>query len=203
MEKQRLIGAGRYGEVWQGLWRDQQVAIKISFSQDAPSWESETSIYMTDLMRHENILGFVAADKIDFDFSLQYWLITDFMPHGSLLEFLSEHSLSLCEAFKLAKGVAAGIAHLHSDIKGGHRFNSSEGLYKPCIVHRDLKSKNILVNCNGEAVIGDFGLAVRYGQDSHRHLCQLFYKREGTKRYLSPELMEETVEESDICEVSN
>lgn len=156
---------------------------------------------MTYLIRHENILGFVAADKIDFDFSLQYWLITDFMPHGSLLEFLSEHSLSFNESFKLAKGVAAGVAHLHTEIKGGHRFNSSEGLYKPCIVHRDLKSKNILVNCNGEAVIGDFGLAVRYTQNSRGFLCDLFYKREGTKRYLSPELMEDIVDENDVYEV--
>ncbi|KAI6659589.1 TGFBRIa [Oopsacas minuta] len=201
VEKKKLIGSGRYGEVWQGVWRDQLVAVKISYSQDAPSWEAETHIYMTNLIRHENILGFVAADKIDLDFSLQYWLITDYMSHGSLLDFLYEHPLSLRDALRLGKGAAAGLAHLHSEIKGGHKFNSSEGLYKPCIIHRDLKSKNILVSSTGEAVIGDFGLAIRYNQDSPRYLCNLFYKREGTKRYLSPELMEDKVEEADISEI--
>ena len=203
MEKQRLIGIGRYGQVWQGVWRDQQVAVKIFNSSDAPSWEAETEIFMTDMLRHENILGFVAADKFDLDFPLQYWIITDYLSNGSLMEYLSERTLSLRETLRLAKGVASGVSHLHTEIKGGNKFNSNAVLYKPCIVHRDIKSRNILVSSTGEAVLADFGLAVRYGRDiTAQYLIDMFYRREGTKRYMSPELLQERVYEDDVCEVS-
>ena len=193
---------GRYGQVWQGVWRHQQVAVKIFNSSDAPSWEAETEIFMTDMLRHENILGFIAADKFDMDYSLQYWIITDYISNGSLMEYLARNTLSLLETLKLAKGVASGVSHLHTEIKGGHKFDSNAALYKPCIVHRDIKSRNILVSATGEAVLADFGLAVKYGHDMAQNLCDLFHLREGTKRYLSPELLQDRVDENNVCEVS-
>ena len=171
-------------------------------SSDAPSWEAETEIFMTDLLRHENILGFIAADKFDMGYSLQHWIITDYISNGSLMEYLSERTLSIPETLRLAKGVASGVSHLHTEIKGGHRFNSNTALYKPCVTHRDIKSRNILVSATGDAVLADFGLAVRYGHDTPQYLCDLFYRREGTKRYMSPELLQERVDENDVCEVS-
>jgi bone morphogenetic protein receptor type-1B len=56
------IGKGRYGEVWLARWRDEKVAAKVFFTTEEASWFRETEIYQTVLMRHENILGFIAAD---------------------------------------------------------------------------------------------------------------------------------------------
>lgn len=56
------IGKGRYGEVWLAKWRDEKVAAKVFFTTEEASWFRETEIYQTVLMRHENILGFIAAD---------------------------------------------------------------------------------------------------------------------------------------------
>ena len=60
----RLIGKGRYGEVWLGRWRGEKVAVKVFFTREEASWFRETEIYQTVLMRHENILGMSALDQI-------------------------------------------------------------------------------------------------------------------------------------------
>ena len=57
-----MIGKGRYGDVWKATWRGEDVAVKVFFTTDEASWFRETEIYQTVLMRHENILGFIAAD---------------------------------------------------------------------------------------------------------------------------------------------
>jgi hypothetical protein len=58
-----VIGKGRYGEVWRSRWRGEQVAVKIFTSRDEKSWIREVEIYQTVSLRHENILGFIAADN--------------------------------------------------------------------------------------------------------------------------------------------
>lgn len=52
-----LIGKGRFGEVYKGVWRGQSVAVKIFSSRDECSWFREAEIYQTTMLRHENLLG--------------------------------------------------------------------------------------------------------------------------------------------------
>lgn len=56
------VGKGRYGEVWLARWRGERVAVKVFFTTEEQAWCRETEIYQTVLMRHDNILGFIAAD---------------------------------------------------------------------------------------------------------------------------------------------
>ena len=58
------IGAGRYGDVYQGKWREDHVAVKIFSTNDERSWFREIDIYQTVCLRHENILGYIAADNM-------------------------------------------------------------------------------------------------------------------------------------------
>ncbi|XP_042172018.1 activin receptor type-1C-like isoform X2 [Oncorhynchus tshawytscha] len=60
---QETIGKGRFGEVWRGRWRGEDVAVKIFSSRDERSWFREAEIYQTIMLRHESILGFIAADN--------------------------------------------------------------------------------------------------------------------------------------------
>ncbi|XP_032732631.1 activin receptor type-1B isoform X3 [Lontra canadensis] len=60
---QEIIGKGRFGEVWRGRWRGGDVAVKIFSSREERSWFREAEIYQTVMLRHENILGFIAADN--------------------------------------------------------------------------------------------------------------------------------------------
>jgi hypothetical protein len=49
--------------VWRGKWRGEEVAVKIFSSREERSWFREAEIYQTVMLRHENILGFIAADN--------------------------------------------------------------------------------------------------------------------------------------------
>lgn len=62
---------------------------------------------------------------------------------------------------------------------------------KPAIAHRDIKTKNILVKANGTCVIADFGLAVMH-YHSTGQMDIPPNPRVGTKRYMSPEVLDET-----------
>lgn len=62
---------------------------------------------------------------------------------------------------------------------------------KPAIAHRDLKTKNILIRMNGSCVIADFGLAVTHVQATGQ-MDIADNPRVGTKRYMAPEVLDET-----------
>ncbi|XP_022832239.1 TGF-beta receptor type-1-like isoform X2 [Spodoptera litura] len=180
-----IIGKGRFGEVWRGRWRGENVAVKIFSSREESSWFREAEIYQTVMLRHENILGFIAADNKDNGTWTQLWLITDYHENGSLFDFLSARTIDSMTLVKMSLSIATGLAHLHMDIVG------TKG--KPAIAHRDLKSKNILVKSNLTCVIGDLGLAVRHNVASDS-VDVPTTNRVGTKRYMAPEVLDETMD---------
>ncbi|KMQ97287.1 tgf-beta receptor type-1 [Lasius niger] len=114
----------------------------------------------------------------------QLWLITDYHEKGSLFDYLNRSTVDTNGMIRMALSIATGLAHLHMEIVG------TQG--KPAIAHRDLKSKNILVKTNGTCAIGDLGLAVRHDVITDTVDIQL-NNRVGTKRYMAPEVLEETI----------
>nr|XP_029720052.1 TGF-beta receptor type-1 isoform X2 [Aedes albopictus] len=179
-----VIGKGRFGEVWRGKWRGENVAVKIFSSREECSWFREAEIYQTIMLRHENILGFIAADNKDNGTWTQLWLVTDYHENGSLFDFLTARSIDTKTMVEMAYSIATGLAHLHMDIVG------TRG--KPAIAHRDLKSKNILVKSNLTCCIGDLGLAVRHNVATDTVDIPSTH-RVGTKRYMAPEVLDETI----------
>ncbi|XP_018616160.1 serine/threonine-protein kinase receptor R3 isoform X2 [Scleropages formosus] len=178
------VGKGRYGEVWRGTWMGESVAVKIFSSRDEQSWFRETEIYNTVQLRHENILGFIASDMTSKNSSTQLWLITHYHELGSLYDFLQYSSLDPEGCLRMCQSVACGLVHLHTEIR------SFQG--KPAIAHRDLKSRNILVKKNGQCCIADLGLAVIHSQTTD-YLDVGNNPRVGTKRYMAPEVLDETI----------
>ncbi|NP_001084084.1 transforming growth factor beta receptor I S homeolog precursor [Xenopus laevis] len=181
---QESIGKGRFGEVWRGKWRGEEVAVKIFSSREERSWFREAEIYQTVMLRHENILGFIAADNKDNGTWTQLWLVSDYHEHGSLFDYLNRYTVNVEGMLKLSLSTASGLAHLHMEIVG------TQG--KPAIAHRDLKSKNILVKKNGTCCIADLGLAVRH--DSATDTIDIAPNhRVGTKRYMAPEVLDDSI----------
>ncbi|KAM6459195.1 activin receptor type-1C isoform 1-T1 [Liasis olivaceus] len=181
---QEIVGKGRFGEVWRGKWCGEDVAVKIFSSRDERSWFREAEIYQTIMLRHENILGFIAADNKDNGTWTQLWLVTDYYEQGSLFDYLNSNTVTADGMVKLTFSVASGLAHLHMEIVG------TQG--KPAISHRDLKSKNILVKRNETCAIADLGLAVKH--DSILNTIDIPQNpRVGTKRYMAPEILDDTM----------
>lgn len=182
---ERQIGEGRFGKVCLANWRGEHVAVKIFTTINNQSWLRETEIYQTVLLRHENILGFIAADLKVSGPGAQMMLITEYHKRGSLHEFLKENTIDTTQLVVMARSIASGLAHLHEPINGTHG--------KPCIAHRDIKSRNILVKTDGECCIADFALAVRY--DSRRNEIDIAANpRVGTRRYMAPEVVNDTID---------
>ncbi|XP_072034860.1 TGF-beta receptor type-1-like [Amphiura filiformis] len=178
------IGRGRYGEVYKGRWRGEYVAVKVFSAREERSWFREAEIYQTVMLRHENILGFIAADNKDNGTWTQLLLISDYHENGSLFDYLNRTTVDIQGMIKLVLSTANGLAHLHMEIVG------MQG--KPAIAHRDLKSKNILVKRTGQCAIADLGLAVRH--DSATDTVDIApNNRIGTKRYMPPEVLDETI----------
>ncbi|CAD5226941.1 unnamed protein product [Bursaphelenchus xylophilus] len=172
------LARGRYGDVWLGDWKGEKVAVKIFEARDEHSWHRETEIYSTNMLRHNNLLRWIASDNKDTGTATQLWLITEYMRNGSLYDFLEKNSVSLDEAVQFVRSLAHGLSYLHTEVPGITN--------KPAIAHRDIKSRNILVKNDMTLVIADLGLAVRNLPDG---IDLPDTSRGGTVRYMAPEVL--------------
>ena len=176
------IGNGRYGQVFLGYYQGEPVAVKKFASRDEKSWVRETEIYNTLLLRHDNILGFFASDMVSNNGVTELWLITQYHQFGSLYDFLNQEAVSPKVMLQMTISTCSGLAHLHTELYGTQA--------KPAIAHRDIKSKNILVKNNMTCCVADFGLAVF---KDHNEMNMPTNPKQGTKRYMAPEILNETI----------
>uniref|UniRef100_A0A8C6VQY1 TGF-beta receptor type-2 n=1 Tax=Nothobranchius furzeri TaxID=105023 RepID=A0A8C6VQY1_NOTFU len=186
IELDLLVGKGRFAQVYKAKLKQttsdqfETVAVKIFPYEEYASWKNEKDIFSNTDLRHENVLHFLTAEERKVE--KQYWLITAFHPTGNLQEFLTQHVLSWEELQVLSSSLARGVAHLHSD-------RLPCGRHKVPIVHRDLKSSNILVKKDLTCCLCDFGLALRL--DSSLSVDDLANSGQvGTARYMAPEVLE-------------
>lgn len=183
-----ILSKGRFSEVWLAKLQDRNVAVKMYPTQSEASCYREIEIFQKVIMRHKNILGFIAADIRTHGSQPFKIVITEYHQQGSLYEYLQNHALN-SEVLKiLAVSLASGLCHLHSEING------KPG--KISVAHRDLTSKNILVNDNDECVIGDFALAGMI--DSITRDTDIYpNERLPTIRYMAPEMLMNKLNEND------
>ncbi|XP_046879745.1 activin receptor type-2B-like isoform X1 [Hypomesus transpacificus] len=173
---------GRFGCVWKAQMMNEYVAVKIFPIQDKQSWSNERDVFSTPGMKHDNLLRYIGAEKRGTNLEMELWLITEFHERGSLTDYLKGNVLSWPELCHIAETMACGLAYLHEDVP----HCKGEGP-KPAIAHRDFKSKNVMLRTDLSAIIGDFGLAVRFEPgkppgDTHGQV--------GTRRYMAPEVLE-------------
>jgi len=186
LEFLKVIGTGRYGNVFYGRFRGNPVAIKAFATTEEKSWRREETIYRTPLIRHENILGFYNCVIRGTGGVTQMLLVTDYHAHGSLFDFLSTHVLNEESALSIMHSISSGLCHLHSDIVSRQR--------KPGIAHRDIKSKNILVKDDMTCCLADFGLSVTFESASRALDLGDENNRVGTKRYMAPEVLDNSMD---------
>lgn len=176
------IGQGSCGSVYHALWFGSDVAVKIFSKQEYSddlilSFRQEVSLMKR--LRHPNVLLFMGAVTSP----QRLCIITEFLPRGSLFLLLQKNTsrLDWRRRVHMAMDIARGMNYLH-------HFN-------PPIIHRDLKSSNLLVDKNWTVKVGDFGLS-RLKHDSY-----LSTKTgKGTPQWMAPEALrnEPSDEKSDV-----
>lgn len=183
------VGKGRFAEVYKAKLRQspseqfETVAVKIFPYEEYASWKNEKDIFSDIDLKHENILHFLTAEERKVE--KQYWLITAYHPRGNLQEYLTHHFVSWEDLRLLGASLAQGVAHLHSD-------HTPCGRPKVPIVHRDLKSSNILVKNDLTCCLCDFGLGLRL--DNSLSVDDLANSGQvGTARYMAPEVLESRI----------
>lgn len=168
-EKQGL-GTGAYGTVYAGKLHDEWVAIKRIKHRGNDSIEQVMNeIRLISSVRHQNLVRLLGCSIERGEQILVY----EFMANGTLCQHLQRErgdGLSWPIRLTIATQTAQAIAHLHSAIK-------------PPIYHRDIKSSNILLDCNFKAKLADFGLS-RLGMAESSHISTA---PQGTPGYLDPQ----------------
>ncbi|KAF7834557.1 putative serine/threonine-protein kinase SIS8 isoform X1 [Senna tora] len=140
------IGLGSYGEVHRGEWHGTEVAVKKFLDQDIYGEsleEFKSEVRIMKRLRHPNVVLFMGAVTRPPNLSI----VTEFLPRGSLYRLIHRPNNQLDERrrLRMALDAARGMNYLHN--------------CTPVIVHRDLKSPNLLVDKNWVVKVCDFGLS--------------------------------------------
>ncbi|GLU06661.1 hypothetical protein SLE2022_236680 [Rubroshorea leprosula] len=179
------LGYGGYGKVYRGILSDGQ-AVAIKRAQQGSmqgGLEFKTEIELLSRVHHKNLVGLVG-----FCFEQgEQMLIYEFMAHGTLRDNLLGRSsiyLDWKRRLRIALGAARGLTYLHE-------------LANPPIIHRDVKSSNILLDENFTAKVADFGLSKLVSDSSKGHVST---QVKGTLGYLDPEyyMTQQLTEKSDV-----
>lgn len=183
-----MIGQGKYGTVWKGQVNEQSVAVKIYPAQHRQYFLNEKDIYSLPMMDSPTLLEYYGCDeRRTLDDSIEYLLVLSLAPFGCLQDWLRENTSSFSVFTAMAKSVARGLSHLHTEMKRGD-------LKKACVCHRDLNSRNILVKADLTCCVADFGFALktlgpRYEWRGEIAVAETKSINEvGTLRYLAPEV---------------
>ncbi|XP_062176311.1 leucine-rich repeat receptor protein kinase HPCA1-like isoform X2 [Alnus glutinosa] len=179
------IGSGGYGKVYRGILpAGQLIAIKRAHTESMQGGvEFKTEIELLSRVHHKNLVSLVG---FCFDQGEQM-LVYEYVPNGTLMDGLSGKSgirLDWIRRLKVALGAARGLAYLHE-------------LANPPIIHRDIKSTNILLDERLNAKVADFGLSKLMGDAESGHVTT---QVKGTMGYLDPEYYttQQLTEKSDV-----
>ncbi|KAI5078077.1 hypothetical protein GOP47_0007901 [Adiantum capillus-veneris] len=181
--EENIIAAGSFGIVYRGMLADgREVAIKRREKETVAnerSMDEKESAYQSELeflsrLHHKHLVSLVGfCDEED-----ERMLVYDYMPNGTLHDHLhgsgqgkgANGVLPWQMRVKIALEAARGVEYLHT-------------YALPPIIHRDIKSSNILLDGGWNARVSDFGLSLRGpGENSHLSLMAA-----GTLGYMDPE----------------
>ncbi|XP_030481483.1 receptor protein kinase CLAVATA1 [Cannabis sativa] len=171
VREENIIGKGGAGIVYRGsLPYGAEVAIKKLYGRGGSDHGFSAEIQTLGQIRHRYIvrlLGYVSNNDTNL-------LLYEYMPNGSLGELLHGSKGGRLEwetRYKIAVEAAKGLCYLHHDCS-------------PLIIHRDVKSNNILLDSDMEAHVADFGLA-KFLRDAGVSECMSSIA--GSYGYIAPE----------------
>nr|KJB44034.1 hypothetical protein B456_007G231200 [Gossypium raimondii] len=169
--EQRKLGEGGFGAVYRGYLNDLDVEVAV---KRISSWSKQgrkeyvTEVKVISQLRHRNLVQLIGwcHDKNDFI------LVYEFMPNGSLDSHLfgRRSALTWSVRYRISLGLASALLYLHEE-------------WEQCVVHRDIKSSNVMLDSSFNVKLGDFGLAKLMDHELGPKTTGLA----GTLGYLAPE----------------
>ncbi|KAK1946541.1 Serine/threonine-protein kinase STY17 [Phytophthora citrophthora] len=169
------ISRGGYGEVYLGHFNDEPIAVKMLLPETRKSIshvnEFLSEVKMMAMMEHPRITKFIG---VAWDSLADLCVVSEYMAGGDLRALLnkydeSEHPKGFDKTkVQIALHVAHALTYMHS--------------LEPSVIHRDLKSKNILLNEDMDAKLTDFGI-------SRERVDQTMTAGVGTSLWMAPEVM--------------
>ncbi|ELP84075.1 protein serine/threonine kinase, putative [Entamoeba invadens IP1] len=185
----KQIGEGSFGTVYKGMFRNNPVAIKImKIPDDTDAMEEfEKEVAMLDKFRSDFVVHFYGAVFIP----TKTCMVTEFAKYGSLMAmFTKKKKLDYYLRVKLMIDSAKGIQYLHTN----------------GIMHRDIKSDNILVFSVDKGILVN-GKLTDFGSSRNINMMRsnmTFTKGIGTPMYMSPEILDQSKysEKADIFSFS-
>ncbi|CAL2268504.1 unnamed protein product [Prunus armeniaca] len=169
-----VIGAGGFGEVYKGDLASTgcEIAVKkITRNSIQGMREFAAEIESLGRLRHKNLVHLQGWCKKKNNLLIVY----DYIPYGSLDTLIFQPRgnfvLSWEQRFNILKGIASGLLYLHEE-------------WEQVVIHRDVKSSNVLIDADMNPRLSDFGLARLYDHGEISHTTGVV----GTIGYIAPEL---------------
>jgi len=160
-----LIGKGNFSKVFKGMYKGEIVAIKKHVTQDetfAKYLFDELAILKR--IHHDGLVGFKGAGKLDEKTTL---IVTEYVAGGDLRMLLQNFdNIGWKMRVSIMKGVADALLYLHDRD----------------LLHRDMKTENIMLDLNLKPKLIDLGFARKIAPDKHMTMC-------GTDEFMAPEVM--------------
>lgn len=167
-----VIGKGGFGTVYKATWNHNPVAVKMLTGNNSESalhsFVEEACLFLN--LRHPNVVPMFGLCN-----QPQLGIVMEYAARGSLFnELHSNKDLNWNFRIRATQGIAKGLQYLHGKN----------------IMHRDLKTANVLVSETGDTKLTDFGLAV-VKQETTTSTAQSVPQAVGTLPWMAPELFTE------------
>ncbi|MED6170339.1 hypothetical protein PIB30_029942 [Stylosanthes scabra] len=172
-DESNILGEGGFGCVYKARFDDNLVVAvkKLHCQTQNAQREFENEVELLSKIQHPNIIPLLGC-SIDGD---TRFIVYQLMQNGSLEAQLHGptrgSALTWNMRMKIALDTARGLEYLHEHCH-------------PPVIHRDMKSSNILLDANFNAKLSDFGLAITDGSQSKKNI-----KLSGTLGYVAPEYL--------------
>ncbi|XP_075659923.1 L-type lectin-domain containing receptor kinase IX.1-like [Castanea sativa] len=165
------LGEGGFGGVYKGLFSESNVEVavkRVSKGSKQGKKEYKSEVKIISHLGHRNLVQLIGWCHEQRELLLVY----EYMPNGSLDSHLfgAKIMLKWPVRYNIAQGLTSAILYLHEE-------------WEQCVVHRDIKSSNIMLDSNFNAKLGDFGLARLVDHELGLQTTVLA----GTMGYLAPE----------------
>ncbi|KAL6844306.1 hypothetical protein ACP4OV_025979 [Aristida adscensionis] len=168
LQTKEKIASGSSGDLFRGTYCGVDVAIKFLRTEhvnDSSKVEFLQEIMILRSVKHENVVRFYGACTKQ----RKYLIVTEYMPGGNLYDFLHKqnNNLELPAILRIAIGISKGMDYLHQNN----------------IIHRDLKTANLLIGSDQDVKIADFGVSRNPSEEGN------MTAETGTYRWMAPEML--------------